>query len=136
MSPTSNSFTLVTEEENGCQREEWSAHIFETNHHLLSLSPSLVALRLPMEWNVALLTPHSVASAALPRSLAQRGSKSEQQATNERGRNQMSYDPGAIMDTLRTDAPGLVTLGFMLGMNELNRTGVGVEKYVSGIHRI
>ena len=38
----------------------------------------------------------------------QRGSKSEQQATNERGRNQMSYDPGAIMDTPRKRALGLV----------------------------
>ena len=78
-------------------------------------------------------SPHS---ASLPRSLALlRGvpKASSDDGANERGRNQMSYDPGAIMDTLRTNATGLVTLGasrsccLMLGMNELNRTGVGAK---------
>ena len=35
----------------------------------------------------------------------------QREATNERGRNQMSYDPGAIMDTLRKEGLGLVTTG-------------------------
>ena len=76
-------------------------HIFETNHH-----PPLVAVAYGgMECRAR--------SPALSEGFL------NQARSNERGRNQMSYDPGAIMDTLRKEG---VKIGDTFLFKELSKS--------------